>query len=162
MTQRHSAGGHRRRGPRSFLRTYWFEFTVVGLIATGIFLLVERMEIKLTIYEGLVWLARRIVRGARSFGSAGWRLLHGVEVSDLVGIALILIALGLIVWKVRGRAMKRHPRFSECPVCHAAVQRIRSRLIHRLLGLLLRVRIKHYGCSECSFHATIWDSRKIR
>ena len=120
------------------------------------------MEIKLTIYEGLVWLARRIVRGARSLGSAAWRLLHSVEVSDLVGIALILIALGLIVWRIRGRAMKRHPRFSECPACHAAVQRIRSRLIHRLLGLLLWVRIKHYGCSECPFHATIWDSRKIR
>jgi len=155
---------HRKRkhpSERSFFDSYWFEITIAGLIALGIFLLLERLEIKAAIWQALVWSARRVGDIARSLGRSGVRLFNQIdETSDLVGIALILAAAALVAAKLRLRAIRRHPPLPQCPRCSAVLQRVHGGLIRRLLGLALWVRIRHYACDECGFRATVWSGRR--
>ena len=145
---------------RSFFDSYWFEITVAGLIGLGIFLLLERLEIKEAIWLAVVWSAHRVGGTVRSLARSVGAFLHRGETSDLVGIALIVGAMILAACKLRLRAIRRHPPLPQCPQCSAVLQRVHGSLIRRLLGLALWVRIRHYSCDECGFRATVWSGRR--
>ena len=150
----------KRRAKRSFFDSYWFEITVVALIGLGIFLLLERLEIKATVWGAAVSLAHTVASAVRSLARGISGRLHTVETSDLVGIGLIVAALGLLAWKLRLRAIRRHPSLSECPRCSGNLERVRCRLFHRLLAIALWVHIRHYSCNECTFRAAVWSRRR--
>ena len=145
----------------SRIRRYWFELTAFGLFALGIFLLVEQLEIKAFIWRTLVNLAG-VVRGA---ASGLLNFFEGIKKSNLVGIVLIVVAAGMIAISLRRRAIARHPRLpleDECPECHRDLDRLKRRWVERLLGFVLRIRIKRYHCSKCSFQASVWQSYRER
>jgi hypothetical protein len=144
---------------RSFFDTYWFEFTVVALLGLGIFLLLERLQIKAAVYHFAVRHLSGLWASIRSAGRTTLDWLHEVETSDLVGFALIITAFVLMFWKLRLRALKRHPYIANCPECNADMHRIRCKPIHRLLGLLLWIRITHYSCCKCKFRNVVWRKR---
>ena len=145
--------------PRSFFDTYWFELTVVVLLGLGTFLLLERLQIKAVVYRFVVRVAGNAWQHIRSTGRAALDWLHEVETSDLVGFALIITACVLMLWKLRLRVIKRHPHISNCPSCGADMHRIRCTPIHRILELVLWVRITHYSCCKCPFRATVWSKK---
>ncbi len=147
---------------KSFVDTYWFEITVIGLLGLGIFLLLERLQIKAAVYEQVVRFLGSTWTAARSTGRALLNWLRDVETSDLVGFGLILVAAGLIVWKLRHRAFKRHPYISICPDCGADLHRIRCTVSHRAQEILLWLRITHYSCCKCPFRTAVWRKRSER
>jgi hypothetical protein len=153
-----------KRDPRkeekpSFFDTYWFELTVVALLGLGTFLLLERLQIKAVVYRFVVRVAGGTWARVRSAGRAALDWFHEVETSDLVGFALIITAFILMFWKLRLRALKRHAHISNCPACGADMHRIRSRPSHRVLELVLWVRVLHYSCCKCPFRTTVWLKR---
>jgi len=142
----------------SLLHRFWFELVALGLLSVGLFLLLERLQIKAIIYRELMQWARAV----GSVVSAFWGLLAGIETSDLVGIALILVGTGMVAYRLRGRAIHRHqdlPPEKVCPECDRDLDRMHRGLIDRLVELVLHVDIRRYSCGKCSFRVSVWKLR---
>lgn len=146
----HSRKSHRRRN-HSWWQEYRYEISVVTLLALGIFLLVEKLEIKAFIFHQL----RRLILGTgttiSSLANRTFALLQEVETSDIVGIILILIALGMIYYRLRNRYIQRHGPLRSCLKCGSDMHRIHRRLRHRILGVILWADVRYYSCKKCTF-----------
>jgi hypothetical protein len=154
---RHRAHPHRRRP--SFFKRFWFEILAFVLLASGVFLLVERLQIKAILWRWILAVVELIA--TISSAMAHWISQHviTIEKSDLVGAGLILVALLMIGSRLRARAIVRHPLPAlkeECPQCKADMVRAPRRLSHRLLEYALWIRIRRYACSKCSFRTASW------
>ena len=131
----------------SFYRKYDFELIVLGLLLSGFFLLWEPWHIKSIVWNFItkgVILIRDIAVGLGT-------IISGVEISDLVGIALILIALILVINRVRFRFIKSHLNISSCPQCEGGLHQTHRKMKHKLLEVLLFCKVKRYSCRKCSF-----------
>jgi len=123
-----------------FLRKYWFEVLAAVLFALGVFLLVERVKIKASIFGALRWLAKSIV--------------------NVVTSILILVAIWMMGYSVRRTRLRRSPNVNSaepCPKCGGHLGRAHAGRFQRLLALVMRVRIRRYSCRECSFRASVWE-----
>jgi len=172
--RRHASGKRHHRpdaspekkqpGPVSiFVGKFWFELVALTILSLGIFLLVEHLQIKVLISRALVRWAGIAVDAASSAWAVISSVLTRVERSDLVGIVLVVIALLMIAYSLRLRAIARHPDVpadKECPRCHRDIHRLPRRLLVRVTELLLWIRIRRYGCSKCSFKVSVWTGRR--
>lgn len=146
--RRRSRGFLRRVG--TFLSEWWAEVLIGLLVAFGIFLLFERMQIRQTL---LGWVRAGWAAFARSLGSASEGLARFIQsrtLSDLTGLAFLLIAVGIIFWRLRWRLLHT-PRFTDrlCPQCGSAIHRVHRRGLDRAVNVLVPVR--RYRCDnrEC-------------
>jgi hypothetical protein len=166
--QRRHSTRHGRRGKRhasrkppepSFFRRFWFEILAFLFLGLGIFLLVERLEIKVILWRWILRVGETVAAVAAAIGSWFADNVLVIRTSDLAGITLIFIALSMIAVRLRGRAIARHPPpvlKQECPKCQADMVRAPRRLSHRLLEYLLWIRIRRYGCTKCSYRTASW------
>jgi hypothetical protein len=141
------------------LRKYWGEILGAILLALGIFLLVEKLEIKAVIYSKLVWLVQQLGR----FFSSLFSWVGSVEFSDYVGLLLVVGAVVLIGARFRARIIKRHADrgpLHRCPKCGERTKRVPGRIDQRMVAFLFRVRIRRYTCRKCS-HSISWWERKL-
>ena len=148
----------RPRVVASFLNRFWFELVALGLLSLGVFFLLEQFEIKAMMFRTLMV----CVGAVGNTVSHLWNLIVSAKKSNLVGIVLILTAICMVAYKLRWRAIQQYQRLplaKECPQCHGDLHRTQHRLIDRLLELMLRVRIRHYSCSKCSFRGSVWRAR---
>lgn len=140
-----------KRHEISFWQKYSFELTVVFLLATGIFLLVEKMKIKSYIYRWLITGLRFIAKIFKTIGDFIVTTAMDVETSDIIGYILILIAIGMIFYRFRFRLIRKYSILRECPECGGNMHRIHRKPLHQMLGVLLITRIKYYSCKKCSY-----------
>ena len=121
------------------------EVVIVAMVATAVFLLVERMDIRQTF---LAW-ARQGYRTARYLLGG---ILRGLEaavqrttISDLIGLVLLAVSLVVVTWRIRWRLM-RTPRYTArtCPLCGEDLQRSHRRPRDRIANLYVPVR--RYRC----------------
>ena len=136
---------------KSFISEYSFEIKVVILFALGIFLLIEDLEIKNYIYtfirfimfaigDIIVWLRNNTLFIIKQF-----------EVSDLVGISLIIYVLYLIAERWRERILERFLELTICPKCGSDLKRIRKEFKHLVMSYIYFIQVKHYHCTSCSY-----------
>ena len=141
----------------SFIKYYRFEIFALFLLLLGIFLLVERLEIKTVIYNQSLGL----MQYANEIWSIFVSAIVGVQKSDLVGLILMLVSVMLIAWRVRFRAIQKYKHLDDlagCPECGQNLRRLSKKKRHRILELLFRVRIRRYSCEKCHFQASPWIS----
>jgi hypothetical protein len=133
---------------KQFIREYRIELVAAFMALLGIFLLVEQMEIRVTIFRimSLVWrtVGKTMVGVVRA---VIYRLLH-IRPSDLLGLVLILLSIVIVFWRVRVRVLQRLAG-STCPVCGADLRRSRRDRLDRLVSLLLPVRPYRCRNQEC-------------
>ena len=134
-----------------FLQEYNFEITVVVLLALGIFLLVEDMEIKHYLYIVIKAIFFAIGKIFKLLMNGAFFLVKQFEVSDLVGISLILLAIILIANRWRERMIDRFSQLNNCPECGGHIHRIRRNLKQKVLSVVYFVNVKHYHCKSCSY-----------
>ncbi len=162
-TQQDSKHHEKKQRPfRSSLKHYWFEISVTAMLATGIFLLVERMQIKGFVYRLLMSLLTSVADGASWLWGKTLNVLSGVEKSDVVGILLVLAAFVMIAHRGRLRAIKRHADLDQsegCPECDGPLDRVRRTSGDRITEWALWIKIKRYACTKCSFRRSSWQSR---
>ena len=135
---------------KSFYQKYNFEFLVLGLLLLGFFLLWERWQIKLIIWDFITKAARTSVNLIRDIAVRIGTVISKVETSDLIGIALILIALILIMNRTRLRIIQSHPSLSSCSLCEGGLRQTHRKMKHKLLEILLFCKVKCYSCRKCS------------
>ena len=156
---RKSPRRRRTRQPwvRRVLARFWSEWRVEALIvltvAVAIFLLVERMQIRVTL---LGWLRQGLQVPGRLVAGIQRSVHHFITnttLSDLTGYTLLLIAVAVVTWRIRWRLM-RTPRFTErtCPRCGGDLHRIHRHWQDRVVNLYVPVR--RYGCKDhnCDWH----------
>jgi len=134
----------------SFLNEYSYEIKVGFLFALGVFLLVEKLEIKHYIYtfvRGTLFLIGDMIQSL----AGGMEFIIGTfEASDIVGIGLILISVFLVSKRWRERTIDRNSNLNDCPKCGGDFKRIHRTQYQRIQSLFWRVKIKHYECKDCS------------
>ena len=99
----------------SFFKEYNFEITVFVMFLLGVFLLVEKMEISHTLFQIIkdtIFLFADFIKVIRD---SIYDILRWLELSDLVGVILILFALYLIILRIRVRLLMLYPKIYECP-----------------------------------------------
>jgi hypothetical protein len=135
------------------LREWWVEIVIALLVILAVFLLVERMNIRQTLYALLVGLVAgledtigSLIQNARDF-------IRDTTLSDLTAYVLLLVVFGLIAWRVRQRLMTQ-PRFAgaKCPRCGSDLRRIRRRWRDRVVNLYVPVRRYQCRAAECTWH----------
>jgi len=132
----------------NFLKNYNFEISAIILFGLGVFLLLEKMEIKTNLYIIIV----EFLVGTLNFLNAIKRAIAiDIETSDIVGITFIAIAIILIIIRVRQRMINRKSVLDICPDCGGTLHRIHRNNFHRVIAKLFLVRIKNYTCKKCSF-----------
>ena len=139
---------------KQILREYRIELAATLMALLGIFLLVEQMQIRVTVLR-VIRLAWRALSGAvggvvRAFV---YRILH-ITVSDLIGLALIVLSVVIVLWRVR---LIQRLTGSVCPVCGGELRRRGRDWLDRLLSLLLPVRPYRCRNEECR-----WEGLRVR
>ena len=135
----------------SFFKEYNFEITVFAMFVLGVFLLVEKMEISQTLFKFIkttIFLFADLIKAIRDsiYDTLSW-----LELSDLVGVVLILFALYLIALRIRVRLLMLYPKIYECQYCDNKnkLKRIPKKLKHRIIHFALRLRVYYYQCDNC-------------
>ena len=135
----------------SFFKEYNFEITVFAMFVLGVFLLVEKMEISQTLFKFIkttIFLFADLIKAIRDsiYDTLSW-----LELSDLVGVVLILFASYLIALRIRVRLLMLYPKIYECQYCdnNNKLKRIPKKLKHRIIHFALRLRVYYYQCDNC-------------
>lgn len=142
---------HRRRHKESFWSEFRFEIFIAFLFLLGVFLLVEQMEIKVTLFHWITYSLRSMAKGIYGLASRIRDLMIQVETSDIVGIVLIITAVILLALRFRKKIIYRYSQLYSCPDCKGELRRTHRTMKHKILEFILFVRIKHYHCKQCSY-----------
>ena len=141
----------RKKNKTFKFKTYRYEIIILVLFLLGIFLLLEKMEIKKFIYNLLknsfIYLGNSIqflIEKIKLFVS-------GIETSDIVGYLLISIAIFMVLHRLRDRMINRKSFLSNCPKCNGSLHRIHRKSLHRIIGFILYIEVRNYSCKKCSF-----------
>ena len=135
----------------SFLKEYNFEITVFSMIILGVFLLVEQMEISQTIFNFIRKIIFLFADTIKVIRDKFYEIFNWIEVSDLVGLILIGFAGFLITIRARIRLLSKYQKINECPECKPGfkLKRIQKKLKHRIINIILRLRVYNYQCQNC-------------
>jgi hypothetical protein len=133
-------------------RQYRFEFIGLIAIALGLFLILERLNLRASL---AVWFREFINQLFSRFqqldGTLG-AFLARLSLSDLVGALLITCAVVAVIYRVRWRLLN-NPALSAtiCPKCGGPIHRIHRKPLDRLISLYVPVR--RYRChnSGCAW-----------
>lgn len=132
---------------RRIWQDWWVEVIVGLLIALAIFLLVEQMNIRETLFAWLLAAVEGVKSLIAALAQGLVRFVQGTTLSDLVAYVLILVVIVLVAWRTRHRILT-NPRLAQlqCPRCGGDLHRIHRRWYHRLLNLVIPSR--RYGCKN--------------
>ena len=140
-----------KRTDNSFLKIYWYEITVIFLITFGLFLLVDDIKIKEIIIQKGKLIINGIINVIISILIFLKSWIINIKVSDIIGLFLVMIAGLMVSLRFRQRFIFKYEHIYECPECESSLQRIHSTLKHRLIHLIMRLKVKNYKCSKCSY-----------
>ena len=135
----------------SFFKEYRFEITISSMIIIGVFLLIENMEISQTIFlllKAIIFFFADVIKAIRKLI---YDIFYWLEISDLVGVVLILFAGFLIAVRTRIRLLSTYQKINECQQCDGKnkLKRIKKKLKHRIIDIILRLRVYYYQCDNC-------------
>lgn len=137
---------------QQFLRRYWFEITWLAVVALGIFLIFERMNIRRSVLGWLSRFAQGVLQGVGQFDDRIAYWLARTTVSDTIGFVLILGALVAIVLRFRWRLL-HNPALSSltCPECSGALHRVHRTRLDHLINMFVPVRRFRCANRECKW-----------
>jgi hypothetical protein len=136
----------RRKGKkRAWWLPYRWEFVAVLALVAGVFLILGRGVLRTRLLAFLSVSAEvmsgRLAKVDALLGAFFTRL----TVADVLGTGLVLLALGLVLWRIRQRILD-DPVLAAlaCPRCGGPIHRIHRTSFHRLISRSVPVR--RYGC----------------
>ncbi len=135
-----------------FLREYWVEIAIVIGLALGLFLMFERIQIRVTLVRGLNAAIRWGVGAASQTADTLIRFVTTLGLSELIAIPLLLIVLLITAWRVRWRA-QHTPALTDlhCPRCKGNIHRVHRHMTDRLISIIVPVRRYHCTNRECGW-----------
>jgi len=134
---------------KRFLKEYAIELIAGGFILLGIFLMVARYEIRTTflnvltgLFSGILTILNRILSRISSRAAV-------LTASDILGIVLILLAVGFIIWRIRHRFhTNKRWEIDACPKCSGPIIRVHRNWLDRVLGATFLPDARRYRCMD--------------
>lgn len=151
QTAEHKRRRKSKRHEKSLIREFSAEIMIGFLFLLGVFLLFEDMEVKSVVFKGLLSMFQGISSWFSNLIGNVLGLADIFEVSDIVGIILILTAFLLLAHKTRQKAIWRYSELSACPECDGDLSHIHRSAIQRMASFIFRLKIRRYKCKSCSF-----------
>jgi hypothetical protein len=140
----------RQRGWRTIWQHYKFELIWLAIVAVGLFLIIEEMNIRETLFRWLRSAAAALFQGSTQLSRQVGQTLQRLTTSDLLGYLLVIAAAVALVWRVRWR-FRHSEAFTalRCPRCGGNIHRKHRNIGDRLISIAVPVR--RYRCvnSEC-------------
>jgi len=139
---------------KKFLREYRVEILALLLALFGIFLLVEQLEIRKSLYAAFIQLLDILPNLVETVKSATVAYITSYTLSDLIGWIIILFTGVFIIWRVRYRFTHSHYwSAAECPRCRSELHRVHRRLSDRVLAKTFLPHARRYRCenAECNW-----------
>lgn len=123
------------------------EIILLGLLVFAVFLLLEQGSIRDTLWG---WLNRVVSAAGNALGIVTNAVLSRT-ISDLLGMALIVLVLVLARWRLRWRIQRSSSLTAKtCPVCSSDLHRVHrhwgDRVISRLIAPAHRYVCKNGSC----------------
>jgi hypothetical protein len=138
------------RRKKNFIKKYSFELLILFLITSGVFLLVENLEIKSTILAYIKYILKYILSFLQNIFSSFSTFISTREGSDIIGMLFILTAFILIYFRYRKMAITDWNCGKNCPECESKMIRKKKDPIHKILARILFIKIRHYFCEKCN------------
>ena len=140
-----------KRNKQLDFKKYKTEYTIIILFLSGIFLLKVHLEIKsilkITFLSSFRIIQDDIFKIIYYFKT----LIFNMEISDIIGIILIIIAFIMFMSRIKQHLINKHLYLYECKDCGSSIKRIHSKIIHKILSFVFSLKVKHYQCSKCNF-----------
>ena len=142
---------------RPFWREYLTEIVLAGIFLIGIFLLVERIDIRMTLWHGLSSFIVGLASGLELALGQSIQRITSMTLSDLVGLTLIVAALVAVLWRVRWR-LTHDKRFTSdtCPVCGSELHRTHRTRLDHIINIFVPAR-RH----QCKNHECGWSGLRF-
>jgi hypothetical protein len=144
-------GDHRRKSTfGTVLRANLVDITAVLVVALGLFLLLERTNIRATLFH---WATVGSQNALHVLGRAGDAIAHSIArltLSNAIGLVLVVVAVIALILRIRWRLVRSASQTAlRCPRCGGGVHRVHRRWGDRVVSLFVPVR--RYRCSnrEC-------------
>ncbi|MFC1888449.1 hypothetical protein ACFL4G_01705 [Thermodesulfobacteriota bacterium] len=129
----------------AFLLHYKIELGSLVLVLSGTFLLIEDIHIRQVVFGMFGDTFRAFTNFFISTFLSVRHFIMNMRISDAIGIVLIIIATGLIMFRVRDRILDSG-RFDldKCPICNTRLERTRRKSRDYLVTTWLPLR--RYSC----------------
>lgn len=155
---------HHRHARESLMHRVWrqyrFEIIWLVLVAAGLFLIFEQMDIRKALARWLRTAAAMLLSSATRLNAQVGAFIDRATASDILGYLLILVAIVAIVARLRWRVM-HSPALTTlcCPKCGGNIHRKHRTTADRFISLSVPVR--RYRCvnSECRWQGLRVTSR---
>jgi hypothetical protein len=139
---------------KKVLREYLPEIIAVVVALLGIFLLVERMQIRQTLAAALLRLLNFLKELFASLGSNLGGFFSRLTLSNAIGWILILFTCGYILWRLRYRfAHSARMLAGDCPRCGGELRVVHRKPLDRFIAAVFLPRARRYRCTnkECNW-----------
>ena len=145
-SRRRNAHPHRSAVWR-FVKNWWVEILIVVFVALAVFLLVERMQIRQTLWAWLLSASRELAGLVSRLARATTSRMRHITLSDTIAYILLLAAVWLVLWRTKRRLTKSaRLTITACPHCGGEIHRIHRHWHDRVLSLYIPVH--RYECKE--------------
>ena len=134
---------------KRFIKEYTVELIAAGVILLGFFLLVEGFPIRDRIVTAFTRAVSGILSGLNKFLTGLTSRVVALTASDALGILLVVLAAGFIVWRIRHRfETGKRWEIDFCPKCSGPVMRIHRTWWDRFLGATFLPEARRYRCMD--------------
>ena len=163
MSENH---GHHQRKSRfgTVLRANLVEITAALVVVVGLFLLLERMSIRSTLFR---WAAVGSQNALHVLGRVDDAIANSIArltLSNAIGLVLVILAVGALILRIRWRLVRSASQTAlRCPRCCGGVHRVHRRWGDRVVSLFVpvrRYRCSNRECGWCGIHVAA--SRNIQ
>jgi hypothetical protein len=155
-------GWRRRHGPENplvaFVRRNALELALVLVAALGVFLMLERTALRVTLSGWAYRLVEATLAATSRLDEGLYALVSRVSLADRVGIALVVVALVVAALRLRHRLLHNPALAAKtCPACGGRLNRVHRTGVDRAIDLYVPVR--RYRCREtgCS-----WEGLRVK
>jgi signal transduction histidine kinase len=141
---------------KKILKEFRVEIIALLVALLGVFLLVERLEIRASVIRFLQTLFTQLRVGQERILT----YITSFTVSDFIGWILILLTSAFVVWRARYRFLtSRFWRIEDCPRCGNTLHRIHRTRFDRFLTWILLPHSRRYRCNNDECH---WSGLRHR
>ena len=150
---------------KKFLKEYWIEISALLILSLGVFLLIERMEIRSTIWRAILGAKILIQSEAESFVKGMIVFVGNFTLSDAIGTMFIILAVIFALWRIRYRFLHSDRWLATtCPKCGGELHRIHRSKFDHILSRTLLPKSHRYECAnpECNWSGLRRRGRRRR